>query len=290
MFKEVLTSDNSLAFSRKAQNAALAESSRGVAEALVVSQLEKEKLGLIVDVLGNPELNTLTEEGKITFGAIKPQTQESKLGVADDNRGEEKVLDLIKPPLQSIFEISLVPSASDIETFYGNIKNNLVQIKDGKGNAWDSFKAYMTSGPVTYFLLHDPEGNAVLEWRKQMGATNPKNADPKSIRGKYGISISRNLVHGSSGETTLQGIRNVKKETAWLRKKLENILSESDKYAKTYPSEKSLKDAEILRDTDMLVSLKKYTTDEDDVFAISYKERTGRVRIKFISQESLCLV
>ncbi len=39
--------------------------------------------------------------------------------------------------------------------------------------------------------------NAVLDNRKLMGATNPKEAEDGSLRKKYGISIDKNSVHGS---------------------------------------------------------------------------------------------
>ena len=42
------------------------------------------------------------------------------------------------------------------------------------------------------------EGNdAVKLNRKLMGATDPKNAEPETIRKLYGISIDKNSVHGS---------------------------------------------------------------------------------------------
>ena len=39
--------------------------------------------------------------------------------------------------------------------------------------------------------------NAVAANRKLMGATNPKDAEPNTIRKLYGISIDKNSVHGS---------------------------------------------------------------------------------------------
>ena len=48
--------------------------------------------------------------------------------------------------------------------------------------------------------------NAVLENRKLMGATNPKEADENTIRKLYGISIDKNSVHGSDSK------ENAKKE------------------------------------------------------------------------------
>ena len=58
---------------------------------------------------------------------------------------------------------------------------------------------YMTSGPVVVMAL---EGNdAVAKNRKIMGATNPAEADPGTIRAEFGVDIGTNTVHGSdSGE------------------------------------------------------------------------------------------
>jgi nucleoside-diphosphate kinase len=54
---------------------------------------------------------------------------------------------------------------------------------------------YMISGPVFVMVL-EGEG-AVLLNRKLMGATNPKDAEPGTIRADFGESISANAVHGS---------------------------------------------------------------------------------------------
>tara|TARA_B100001057_G_scaffold447731_1_gene487463 strand:+ start:149 stop:559 length:411 start_codon:yes stop_codon:yes gene_type:complete len=54
---------------------------------------------------------------------------------------------------------------------------------------------YLSSGPIVVMLLE--KENAVLENRKLMGATDPKDADEGTIRKKYGISIDKNSVHGS---------------------------------------------------------------------------------------------
>lgn len=59
---------------------------------------------------------------------------------------------------------------------------------------------YMTSQPITALILE--KENAVDDWRKLMGATNPDNAKPGTIRGDYGQkrqtgNTLKNLVHGS---------------------------------------------------------------------------------------------
>tara|TARA_B100000401_G_scaffold399391_1_gene310542 strand:+ start:237 stop:647 length:411 start_codon:yes stop_codon:yes gene_type:complete len=54
---------------------------------------------------------------------------------------------------------------------------------------------YLSSGPIVVMKLQ--KENAVLENRKLMGATNPKDAEEGTLRKKYGISIDKNSVHGS---------------------------------------------------------------------------------------------
>ena len=60
---------------------------------------------------------------------------------------------------------------------------------------YDQLCSYLSSGPIFVMILEGE--NAVLQNRKIMGATNPKDADPHTIRKLYGISIDKNSVHGS---------------------------------------------------------------------------------------------
>lgn len=54
---------------------------------------------------------------------------------------------------------------------------------------------YMCTGPVVLLTL--ARDNAIPEWRKLMGATNPKDADAGTIRKDFAIDIEKNSVHGS---------------------------------------------------------------------------------------------
>ena len=54
---------------------------------------------------------------------------------------------------------------------------------------------YLSSGPIVVMILEGD--NAISANRKIMGATNPKDADPETIRKIYGISIDKNSVHGT---------------------------------------------------------------------------------------------
>ena len=59
---------------------------------------------------------------------------------------------------------------------------------------------YITSSPVVVLVL---EGNDAIEIaRRTMGATNPAEAAPGTIRADFALEIGRNLVHGSDGPDT----------------------------------------------------------------------------------------
>ena len=57
---------------------------------------------------------------------------------------------------------------------------------------------YMTSGPVIVQVLEGE--NAIAEYRKIMGATNPENAEKGTIRNEFALNIQENSVHGSDSE------------------------------------------------------------------------------------------
>ena len=58
-----------------------------------------------------------------------------------------------------------------------------------------SLVQFITSSPVVALAV---QGNNSIEVvRNTMGATDPKNADPGTMRGDMGLDIGRNLVHGS---------------------------------------------------------------------------------------------
>jgi nucleoside-diphosphate kinase len=57
---------------------------------------------------------------------------------------------------------------------------------------------FMTESPVVVAALR--KENAVQAWRDLMGATNPENAAPGTLRKEYAESIGRNTVHGSDSD------------------------------------------------------------------------------------------
>jgi len=116
----------------------------------------------------------------------------------------EQTLSIIKP---DAVERNLI---EDIKSIF--VKNNLTIKEDKKIHVtkeeaadfykvhqskpfYDDLCSYLSSGPIVVMILEGE--NAVLLNRKLMGATNPNDAEEKTIRKLYGISIDKNSVHGS---------------------------------------------------------------------------------------------
>ncbi len=65
---------------------------------------------------------------------------------------------------------------------------------------FNDLTTYMASGPVVVLVLEGE--NAIGRHRDLMGATDPKNAEPGTIRAAHGASIEANAVHGSDSPET----------------------------------------------------------------------------------------
>jgi nucleoside-diphosphate kinase len=74
---------------------------------------------------------------------------------------------------------------------------------------------YMTSGPIVLTVLEGDD--AIGKYREIMGATNPVDAGPGTIRKDFGVNHQRNSVHGSDAPET------AKKEIAMCFKKSEIV-------------------------------------------------------------------
>jgi nucleoside-diphosphate kinase len=67
---------------------------------------------------------------------------------------------------------------------------------------YDSLCEFMSSGPVVLMVLEAE--NAIKRWREAMGATDPAQAKPGTIRHAHGFSIERNATHGSDARETAE--------------------------------------------------------------------------------------
>jgi len=72
----------------------------------------------------------------------------------------------------------------------------------GKG-FYDELVAFIGRSPAFVFVLEGPEDTWKVV-RDMMGATNPRNSAPGTVRGDYGIDMGENLIHGSDSLESAQ--------------------------------------------------------------------------------------
>jgi nucleoside-diphosphate kinase len=121
-------------------------------------------------------------QGDITFSIIKPNAvRTGKTGpiLAMMNEGgfEIAAMRMVRMTLQQA------------ESFY--------EIHRGKP-FFEGLIEFMTSGPVVVMILRHE--NAVNEFRKLIGATDPAKAEPGTIRKTFAVSVQMNAVHGSDSD------------------------------------------------------------------------------------------
>ena len=114
-----------------------------------------------------------------TLSIIKPDAVERNLQDQIKNEFKNNGFEILK-------EKKIHISKDEAEKFY--------KVHESKP-FYNDLCTYLSSGPIVVISLQ--KDNAVLENRKLMGATNPKNAEEGTLRKKYGISIDKNSVHGS---------------------------------------------------------------------------------------------
>ena len=80
--------------------------------------------------------------------------------------------------------------------------------------------SYMTSGPVCAMVWEGKE--VVKTGRKMLGATNPLESEPGTIRGDFAIDVGRNICHGSDAVDSAE--REIK---LWFPEGCEDYISHS---------------------------------------------------------------
>ena len=117
-----------------------------------------------------------------TFSIIKPDATKRNITGAINNIIEKNNLSIVaqKRIKLSKYKAEGFYSAHKEKPFF----NDLIE--------------YMTSGPVIVQVLEGE--NAVENYRKIMGATNPENAEEGTIRKEFALNIQENSVHGSDSE------------------------------------------------------------------------------------------
>ncbi len=120
--------------------------------------------------------------GNITFTMIKPTAM---------NKGfAGKILEKITDGGFRIQAMKMLRmSKADAEKFYEVHKERPF---------YGELTEFMSSGPIVAAVLE--KENAVEDYRKLIGATNPKDADEGTIRKLYATDIQANAVHGSDSD------------------------------------------------------------------------------------------
>ena len=114
-----------------------------------------------------------------TLSIIKPDAVERNL--QDEIKNEFKINNF-----EIIKEKKIHITKQEAEEFY--------KVHETKP-FYEDLCTYLSSGPIVVMILQ--KENAVIENRKLMGSTNPKDAENGTLRKKFGISIDKNSVHGS---------------------------------------------------------------------------------------------
>lgn len=120
--------------------------------------------------------------GNITFTMIKPDA------VAAGNSGA--IIKMIEEAGFRIVAMKMTKmSAETAGKFYAVHKERPF---------YNDLCAYMSSGHIVPMILE--KANAVEDFRKLIGATNPANAEPGTIRKLFAKSIEANAIHGSDSD------------------------------------------------------------------------------------------
>ena len=115
-----------------------------------------------------------------TLVLLKPDAVERQLVGSIVSRFETKGLKIVAMELRTL-------DAAILERHYEEHK--------GKG-FYAELVSFMSRGPVVAMVVEGPEDTWEI-LRNMMGATNPRNAAPGTIRGDYGTLFTENLIHVS---------------------------------------------------------------------------------------------
>lgn len=133
----------------------------------------------------------------------------------------ETTLAIIKPDAVAAGNIGKIVARIEQEGFtIAGMK--MVQLSPAEGEAFyavhkarpffGELVSFITSGPVVVMALK--KANAIAAWRDLMGATNPEQAAPNTLRKLYGKNIGSNATHGSDApETAAQEVAFFFKDT-----------------------------------------------------------------------------
>ena len=120
--------------------------------------------------------------GNITFTMIKPEAMRNGAGGAILKMIQDGGFEIIALKMKQL-------SKSEAKEFYG--------VHKGKP-FYDKLVEFMTSGPIIAAILN--KSNAVEDYRKLLGSTNPETAEEGTIRRAFATDMTMNAAHGSDSD------------------------------------------------------------------------------------------
>ncbi len=124
--------------------------------------------------------------GNITFTIIKPGA------VQNEHTG---------PILNMIHNAGFHIAAMRLTRLYRKQAEDFYSVHKGKP-FYDDLVDFMISGPIVVAILE--KSNAVEDYRKLIGATDPAKAEEGTIRKRFAESLQKNAVHGSDSDENAQ--------------------------------------------------------------------------------------
>lgn len=121
-----------------------------------------------------------------TFLMVKPDGVQRGLIGEIVTRFEKKGFQLVGAKLMQI-------PTSLAEEHYGEHKERPF---------FNELVSFITSGPV--FAMVWQGENVISTARQMMGSTNPKDAQPGTVRGDFGLTVGKNIIHGSDSEESAE--------------------------------------------------------------------------------------
>lgn len=169
-------------------------------------EFEDEYTELATDLINHREFQEATQAGHVTYGMVKPHVntaKEENKSLSDDEVAEAIISEIESPLQPTIVRHTFMPEQV-AQIFYDNLRG-----KRGSDEIFNRVTEFMSGGAITGLVLLNEEGDAIQEWRNQIGATNPTEAAEGTIRKIFADSIENNVVHGSDSAENAQREMNI---------------------------------------------------------------------------------
>jgi len=125
---------------------------------------------------------------KYSSGIIKPDGVERNL--------QDKIFDwFLDSGLVVLFQKTLMLNQGDIAIVYKYCMGT---------NHYPELEKFMMSGPVIFYVVKSNSDEAVDSLNRLVGSTDPKNSLKETIRGTYGTSVARNVIHSTQNKETFK--------------------------------------------------------------------------------------